>query len=583
MGIERFGTLFRRKQFRNVEVKKLPPLVKSLFIDCNGIFHAAKSSVFPVIKKHGESISAQDLEKIKKKYSRQGLEKKFLENIIERLDNILKEFHPRDVLVIAPDGTANAAKLSQQKGRRFGPKDEEYYSFDGNSLTPGTEIMFLIDKKIKRWLKKKKNEGKLPKKTVYSSHMDPGEGEHKIFQYIRDGIIPLDTLDSPSEMESQEEMESESEVEDEEGANVIYGADGDLFILSVLSPLDNIYLYRDNFGTLYSIEKFKDVIYDMLYFEGCDEKRLFQDFSLLAIFVGNDFVSKFPNLPGTGETLVDIMFRIYTPIKNHLTDDKNNIIWENFSVILKKLNSWKVRKTEDTYLYARDKLSYPVREMDDFITIKDVKGKVVEWKDGDYDSSKHTRTFDRRGFENVWYSKQFEPQDSTLKKKEKEWWTKKDVYNMSVDYLKILQWVQHYYTDGYRSVSNQFFYPYRITPLVHNISYYLSSIIDRDDEFKLKLPSPKSDGFTITPIHQLLSVLPPGSINLIPSQFRPIYKHLEVINPSEYRCPFPENTDSEHHMVPLIPPINLVLVNYLLVESELTIPSIYDEEDKIEM
>lgn len=587
MGIERFGTIFRDKKFKNVQVKSIPGYVKSLFIDCNGIFHQSKSKVFPVIEEHGVPIPEKELEKIKKKYSKSGLRKAYIKHIIDSLDEILDTFNPRDVLVIAPDGTANAAKQSQQKGRRFSPKEGEYYTFDGNSLTPGTEVMIEIDKAIQKWLKKRRKEGKLPPTTVYSSHMDPGEGEHKIFQYIREGIVPLSS------------DEDEDDDEDEEGANVIYGADGDLYILSVLSPLDNIYLYRDNFGTLFSIEKFKDVIYELLYFDGCDEKRLFQDFSLLAIFVGNDFVTKFPNLPGTGKTLFEIMIRIYNRSKEHLTDSKNNIIWENFLVILKRLGSWKVRGQEDTYLYAYDNLNFPVRDMDKYITIKDHHGKIVTREEGDFDPSKHTRTFDRKGFEKAWYERQFKPVDASLypsqsskigrgkekngKDKDIEFYTRKDVFNMCVDYLKILQWVQYYYTRGYREVSDHFFYAYRITPLVHNLSYYLSTIIERDDEKILRKGIMKGEGgkFTITPIHQLLSVLPPGSIDLIPSQFRPIYDHLKVINPSVYICPPAENTDAAHHTFPLIPPVNLELVNYYIVESDLPIPKKYEEVEKV--
>lgn len=575
MGIERFGTIFRTKKFKHVEVKSIPGYVKSLFIDCNGIFHQSKGKVYPVIAKYGEPIPEKELEKIKKKYSKSGLRKTYISHIIDSLDEILSSFNPRDVLVIAPDGTANAAKQSQQKGRRFGPKEDEFYTFDGNSLTPGTEVMIEIDKAIRKWLKIRRKEGRLPPTTVYSSHMDPGEGEHKIFQYIREGIVPLS---------------DEDEDDEEEGANVVYGADGDLFILATLSPLANIYLYRDNFGTLFSIEKFKDVIYELMYFDGCDDKRLFQDFSLLAIFVGNDFVTKFPNLPGTGETLIEIMFRIYNRSKEHLTDSKNNIIWENFLVILKRLGSWKIRGQDDTYLYSYDKLTYPVRDMAKHITIKDHRGKIVKREDGDFDPSKHTRTFDRKGFEKDWYERQFKPADSSLYRssqkvgsKHTEYYTRKDVFNMCVDYLKILQWVQYYYTRGYREVSDYYFYPYRITPLVHNLSYYLSSIIDRDDEKILRKGIKKGEGgsFTITPIHQLLSVLPLGSVDLIPSQFRPIYDHLKVINPSVYICPPPENTDASHHLFPLVPPVNLELVNYYIVESDLPIPKKYDEVDKI--
>ena len=78
----------------------------------------------------------------------------------------------------------------------------------------------------------------------------------------------------------------------------------------------------------------------------------------------NDFVPKFPNLPGTANTLFDIMFRVYRSMREHLTDDDNKIIWERFVIFLRKLDSWKVNRTDDTYFYARDNLRFPVKEID---------------------------------------------------------------------------------------------------------------------------------------------------------------------------------------------------------------------------
>ena len=561
MGIEHFRKIFEQvKQFRPAADVKLPSKIMSVFIDCNGIFHNAKNGVYP------KALDEKEVKRVKKKYSKSDLKQKYLEAITDKLDQILGEFGPTHNFIIAPDGVANAAKLNQQKTRRFKPPepDEEYWGFDGRALTPGTEIMFQIDRHIKKWLK---NHPNLPPNTIYSSQMDPGEGEHKIFQFIRDGMLIGDV---------------------EEGNHVVYGADGDLYILSVLCDLPNMYLHRDDKGEVnYDIEKFKDGIYDRLYFDGCEERLIYQDFALLSTFVGNDFVSKMPNLPGTYRTLIE-MFKIYTRIKVHLTDEEGEIVWENFSQFLRKVNNWKVND-EDLYLYSiynpYNKLRYQTVGIMDYVKITEKhSGRTIHWEERDYDPGRDTREFDRRGFEKCWYEKHFKPVDPTLYKRagEKEYYTKKDIFNMCVSYLKILQWFLYYYIKGYRYVSQHFFYPYRITPLTHNLNYYLKNILERgNEEILMSGIIHKSSEFRITPIHQLLSVLPPNAITIIPSQFRPLYKGTVSVNPSEYLIPPPENTNAAHHVVPLVPPVNLELVNFLIEESGVPIPKKYQPEGRL--
>ena len=77
--------------------------------------------------------------------------------------------------------------------------------------------MVKIDQKLSAWVSE--NSSNLSKRVIYSSHLSPGEGEQKIFDYVRRGdLLPT------------------------RGANVIYGLDNDLIILSILSSLDNFYM-----------------------------------------------------------------------------------------------------------------------------------------------------------------------------------------------------------------------------------------------------------------------------------------------------------------------------------------------------
>jgi hypothetical protein len=89
------------------------------------------------------------------------------------------------------------------------------------------------------------------------------------------------------------------------------------------------------------------------------------------------------------------------------------------------------------------------------------------------------------------------------------------------------------------------------------------------------------DDFQITPIHQLMSVLPPPSASLIPKEFRALYPNTRSINPDEYLILTPENTDEIYHHNPLIPPINLKLIDMLIKESEIPIPKKYQTEEYV--
>ena len=208
-------------------------------------------------------------------------------------------------------------------------------------------------------------------------------------------------------------------------------------------------------------------------------------------------------------------------------------------------------------------------------------GRKITRRERDYDPGRDTIEFDRRSFEKTWYEKQFKPVDPTLYKRagEKKYYTKKDIFNMCVIYLKTIQWFLYYYIKGYKYVSQHFFYPYRITPLTHNLNYYLRDILEKgNEEMLMSGITTKSSDFKITPIHQLLSVLPPDAVSIIPKDFRPLYKGTRSVNPEEYLVPPPENTNADHHILPLVPPVNLDLVNFLIIESEIFIPKKFQEE-----
>ena len=111
---------------------------------------------------------------------------------------------PKHLLYVAVDGVAPRAKMNQQRSRRFRAERDQREAnkeaiasakvesrsdlFDSNCITPGTEFMENVSKHIQWFLRKKIKEDPLWNhlRVIYSGPEVPGEGEHKIMQFIRD-------------------------------------------------------------------------------------------------------------------------------------------------------------------------------------------------------------------------------------------------------------------------------------------------------------------------------------------------------------------------------------------------------------
>ena len=109
--------------------------------------------------------------------------------------------------------------MIQQRLRRY-KSSKQNKIWDTNAITPGTNFMFNLEDYL---LKKLKNTSI---DYIFDSSNNPGEGEHKIYNYIKK--YQLNNC-------------------------IVYGLDADLIMLGLLSPSNNIYLIRER--TEYNIEK----------------------------------------------------------------------------------------------------------------------------------------------------------------------------------------------------------------------------------------------------------------------------------------------------------------------------------------
>lgn len=231
---------------------------------------------------------------------------------IEHLFEIIK---PTQVFYMAIDGVAPRAKMNQQRARRFRtaieaeenmkkaikngdviPKDDP---FDSNGITPGTEFMAKLTDNLKYFIHKKISEDSnwAQVQIILLGHEVPGEGEHKIMDYIRT-------------MKAQDGYDANLR-------HCIYGLDADLIMLGLLSHDPHFALLREEvtFGPSrglstgdlndqkffllhlsllreYLALEFLD-LEDILTFDYSFE-RVLDDFILIMYVIGNDFL---PNLP----------------------------------------------------------------------------------------------------------------------------------------------------------------------------------------------------------------------------------------------------------------------------------------------
>ena len=171
-------------------------------------------------------------------------ERKLQAEVCSYLEHIWKSAGTPAKVYVALDGVVPYAKIKQQRYRRFksaslrsGGSDDTCW--DTNAITPGTEFMRAMGSALK--MTGLKHGWKI------SDTDEPGEGEHKVLQWLRSATL------SP-------------------GPIVVYGLDADLILLSLLAgdtlgPTYSVYLLREAmaFGKLVRLQGSEEA--DLCFFE----------------------------------------------------------------------------------------------------------------------------------------------------------------------------------------------------------------------------------------------------------------------------------------------------------------------------
>ena len=537
MGIKSFwGQWLGKISARNIRPPGLPSIVTSLFLDMNSIFHNATAEVFMYAKKY------QFMDKAKKDKALSELRamseeeriKVVASKILEMIFDLVYKIKPTEYLVLAVDGVAPMAKITQQRKRRYKKaKDEmdklnsesqlddtedmkapEGVPFDSNCITPGTKFMQLLDLYIQQFINDnlKLRTNIFPPNVIYSSHLTPGEGEHKIFELIRSGHIKPST----------------------NGANVMYGTDADLVMLTLLSKLPYLHLYREEYSVrnrrmevnVVNIDALREYIHGELNAlleipQYIDIDTTTRDFVIMVFFEGNDFVPHIIAFDDVGKT-INKMIEIYQVMSKPLTNPSGDLNWENFSNFIQEL----AKREEDLLKkVAAQDFVYPFTILDKASTKKYTT--IDEGTFGnDMFESKVQVTLDFPKFQGLWYENALTPYtksgtDFMIKNDIKGVpFTQMGVIDMTYQYMLGIQWVLHYYLQGTKAVSSRYIYPHHHAPLLKELGVIMEYLWKHD-----KAPSVESIKFSIldpkiTPIHQLIAVMPPSSWKFIPEPFR---------------------------------------------------------------
>ena len=428
--------------------------VDYLYIDANGLLHTAAQQVYnygSAERKPGETDPYSSLEfdaKIHKTFD------VFFLLVCE----VIKISPPSRVLFIAIDGPAPLAKQAQQRQRRFVAQTQRTKDtvFDSNCITPGTKFMFKLTQYLNFAIREKMNTDEWPFEVCFSSALVPGEGEHKIMDYIR--CLPKHCQT--------------------DARHCFFGLDADLIMLTLASPCTTMFLLREdqyNQGFYYSID-IQSIRVNLTWVFRESYPRAVSDFLVVGFFVGNDFLPKIPMFLLLEDGL-NFMIDARHKIGRALTSSRGTIDVDGFTQFVVAIAA-----EEPWFLEQQASRKMPSSKFVNHTLLQCVRqGKL------DY-AAYRTAYYEKAG-------------GSSPQK----------IDEMCRDYLQGILWVCAYYFHGVPSW--EWCYTWHYAPLLGDLARYL--LAKGFDEIPLF-----SKGEPSVPFVQLLSVLPPQSASLLPASYR---------------------------------------------------------------
>lgn len=510
MGVPKFSAYLKSKKkdpnFNKVWTKEMPKNVISLAIDMNGTIHRAMSMVYGY-GDYRSDIRIAEVKKMKQK----AIDIDIISAIQYLLIEAIKQIKPTHTLIIAVDGKVPVAKIQQQRQRRYlSSQTRKPGEFDGTVITPGTDFMFKLDSDIKSMLSGMRDQ--LPPRLIYSSHLSPGEGEHKIMEYYR-------TLKFAS------------------GNHFLYGMDADLIFLSLMSPLDGIILKQEDKIDLLDIDMLKEWVLSLTEKEEL-KKTAVHDFVIMMLSLGNDFIPHGPTHNSMGET-IEKMLSVWDEVGKCISKEGPDVNIIDFKVLgeIYILNvdnqqeliskeasdqyegnyekGWKMKGKNNIFVKDNKKNNDEIAKY----YLEPIKPKI---KDDIYekaivnDEENEGVMFDINVYKPYWYSNEVNGMEIDLSALS---------INMSMKYLEGMAWTFTYYQT--KHVDWYWFYPYFHAPLFSEIG------VLADEYSPSNYYSEEEPSYSI--IDQLLCVIPPRSFeNTLPELLQGIVRDSKNITQDLY-------------------------------------------------
>jgi 5'-3' exonuclease len=491
---------------RNIIKKIYKNNIDNFYLDCNSIIYDAYYNLD------------------KKLYKIEDIENMIMKNVCNKIVNYIEIISPTKKIYIAFDGVAPVAKLAQQRNRRYKNEFQKEYlksktnlvNWNTTSITPGTVFMKKLSLYVETFFKKY-SLNYSNKNIIISTSDINGEGEHKIFEYIRS--LPIYHSNTTT---------------------VIYGMDADLFMLSLnhIYISKQLYLYREtpefikniditlnpNESYLIDITELSNKIIhyftDKPFVEidnfSDDVKRNYLcDYIFICFLLGNDFLPHFPaiNIRING---IEILMNTYkslnnnkhnfflTKIKNNINNkninNKNNkknnknknieINWKNVRELIKELsiNENKLMCNQDK---VRNKISKRIplkfKNIEDYFISLPLINRTKEKYINPYEEYWEERYY--KILFNIDYD------ESRIKK-------------ICINYLEGLEWTLNYYCN--KCIDYNWKYMYNYPPLLSDLSKYVPY-------FDTKLIKDNNNK-PLNSMTQLAYVIPYNSLNLLPDK-----------------------------------------------------------------
>jgi 5'-3' exoribonuclease 2 len=440
-----------------------------------------------------------------------GNEEVMIHTILTDIDKLC-QLTQASFIYIAIDGPAPKAKMVQQRIRRLKSVLEEKV-WDTNAITPGTDFMDRLNGSLHTKYDSQKN-------IVISDSMEPGEGEHKILQYLK---------------LNKEVFQKQS--------NCIYGLDADLIMLSIVSGIPKIVLLRER--TSFNIEQMDaEYLYlniDALKHEiglslpGITKQTALNDYIFICFFLGNDFIKNSPslNLRYNGLThLLDAYKQCHAKHSNFYLINprtKGIIHWSNFKEFIHVISQWEDSLMKDIFeIRMKQHIKYKriyddiQRNIRNVVTSKCKSVNTSEWRSEDIMRHKPIIFMEdeKKIFESPHWIQNYNlytMNESIDPIPVNELHT--HVNNVCFKYIQSIVWTTQYYFN--QCISQEWLYPYEHAPTLYDLNIYLLSN---------KRVTVKEDLQPYTPIEQLHFVFPIQSYPLCKELKQDDRKQIQTID-----------------------------------------------------